>query len=74
MSADDLVDAVLTGFLQGEFVTIPLLHIEADWLVMEKSRQAMMQHLSSNIPAERYRIRLTPPSLIQQESHDETNR
>ncbi|WP_038904659.1 SDR family NAD(P)-dependent oxidoreductase [Dickeya zeae] len=59
MSADDLVDAALVGFLQGERVTIPSLHNEAEWLAMENSRQAMMQHLSSNVPAERYRASMT---------------
>jgi short-subunit dehydrogenase len=59
MSADDLVDAALVGFLQGERVTIPSLHNEAEWLAMENSRQAMMQHLSSNVPAERYRSSIT---------------
>lgn len=55
MSPYDLVDAALTGFLRGELVTIPSLHNEAEWLAMENSRKAMMPHLSSNIPAERYR-------------------
>jgi hypothetical protein len=31
------------------------LHNEAEWLAMENSRKAMIQHLSSNTPAERYR-------------------
>ena len=55
MSPYDLVDAALTGFLRGELVTIPSLHNEAEWLAMENSRKAMIQHLSSNTPAERYR-------------------
>ena len=55
MSPYDLVDAALAGFLRGELVTIPSLHNEAEWLAMENSRKAMMQHLSSNTPAERYR-------------------
>ncbi|GAB7270637.1 hypothetical protein DZS_20310 [Dickeya ananatis] len=44
---------------RGERVTIPSLHNEAEWLAMENSRQAMMQHLSSNVPAERYRASMT---------------
>ena len=59
MSAYDLVDAALTGFLNGEFVTIPSLHNEAYWQAMESSRQAMIPHLSSHVPAGRYRAGLT---------------
>lgn len=55
MSAYDLVDAALVGFAQGELVTIPSLHNDADWLAMEQRRQAMLPNLSSNVPAERYR-------------------
>lgn len=59
MSADDLVDAALAGFLNGELVTIPSLHNDAYWLAMESRRQAMIPHLSSHVPAERYRVGLT---------------
>ncbi|TCC09396.1 SDR family oxidoreductase [Kosakonia quasisacchari] len=55
MSAYDLVDAALVGFAQGELVTIPSLHNDADWQAMEQHRQAMLPNLSSNVPAERYR-------------------
>lgn len=55
MSVYDLVDAALVGFAQGELVTIPSLHNDADWLAMEQRRQAMLPNLSSNVPAERYR-------------------
>lgn len=55
MSAYDLVDAALVGFAQGELVTIPSLHNDADWQAMEQRRQAMLPNLSSNVPAERYR-------------------
>ncbi|MEO3741527.1 SDR family oxidoreductase [Kosakonia sp. WA-90] len=56
MSASDLVDAALTGFLNGELVTIPSLHNDAYWQAMESSRQAMIPHLSRNVPADRYRV------------------
>ncbi len=59
MSAYDLVDAALAGFLKGELVTIPSLHDDTHWLAMESSRQAMIPHLSSNVPADRYRAGLT---------------
>lgn len=59
MSAYDLVDAALAGFLKGKLVTIPSLHDDTHWLAMESSRQAMIPHLSSNVPADRYRAGLT---------------
>lgn len=59
MSAYDLVDAALAGFLSGELVTIPSLHNDAYWQAMERNRQAMIPHLSSNVPASRYRTGLT---------------
>ncbi len=59
MSAYDMVDAALVGFLQGELVTIPSLHNDADWRAMEQHRQAMAPQLSTNVPAERYRATLT---------------
>lgn len=54
MSAQDLVDAALTGFARGELITIPSLQDEALWTRYEQARQAMMPHLGSDAPAERY--------------------
>ena len=55
MTADDMVDASLAGFDQGEVVTIPALADQAEWDSYEAARQAMSTHLSSSQPAARYR-------------------
>ena len=56
MQSDDLVDAALAGFDQGELVTIPSLPNAADWAAYEGARQKLMPNLSlSSVPA-RYRI------------------
>jgi short-subunit dehydrogenase len=55
MQSDDLVDAALAGFDQGEFVTIPSLPDVADWGAYESARQKLVPNLSlSSVPA-RYR-------------------
>ena len=54
MSVDDMVDAALAGFDQGELVTIPALADLADWNAYEAARQNLMPKLSSNSPAARY--------------------
>ncbi|MBP0593816.1 SDR family oxidoreductase [Paraburkholderia sp. LEh10] len=54
MSADDMVDAALTGFDRRELVTIPSLHAVEKWEAYEAARGAMSTLLSSNIPAPRY--------------------
>lgn len=54
MSADDMVDAALAGFDQGEFVTIPALPDAGLWQSYEAARQAMMPGLSRAEPAARY--------------------
>ncbi|WP_269564092.1 SDR family NAD(P)-dependent oxidoreductase [Kosakonia radicincitans] len=59
MSATDMVDAALVGFLQGELVTIPSLHNNADWQALEQHRRALIPQLSTNVPAERYRATVT---------------
>jgi len=56
MSADNLVDAALAGFDQGELVTIPSLHNVADWHTYEAARQDMRSRLSNTQPAARYSI------------------
>lgn len=55
MRSDDLVDAALAGFDQGEVVTIPSLPEIADWEAYEAARQKMMPNLSLNTVAPRYR-------------------
>lgn len=55
MSAEDLVDAALSGFDAGERVTIPALPDVADWEAFVAARSAMGPRLSSARPAARYR-------------------
>jgi short-subunit dehydrogenase len=55
MRSDDLVDAALAGFDQGETVTIPSLPDAAHWASYEAARQTLMPNLSlSSVPL-RYR-------------------
>lgn len=56
MRAEDMVDAALAGFDQGELVTIPSLPNVADWDAYEAARQKLMPNLSRQEPAARYRI------------------
>jgi short-subunit dehydrogenase len=54
MEVDDMVDAALAGFDQGEFVTIPSLPDQADFGRYTAARLALGPNLSRNVPAERY--------------------
>ena len=54
MSVEDMVDASLTGFDQGEIVTIPALADGAEWDRYDAARRAMSGRLSNAIPAPRY--------------------
>lgn len=54
MSAEDMVDAALAGFDQGEFVTIPALQDAGQWASYEAMRQSLMPNLSLAEPAARY--------------------
>jgi short-subunit dehydrogenase len=56
MSAEDMVDAALAGFDQGEFVTIPALPDAGQWESYEAARQALMPNLSHAEPAARYGV------------------
>lgn len=56
MTVDNLVDAALAGLAQGEFVTIPSLADVGQWDAYEAARQAMIGNLSTNQPADRYRL------------------
>ena len=56
MRSDDLVDAALAGFDQGELVTIPSLPDAADWDAYEAARQKLIPNLSLSLPPARYRI------------------
>lgn len=55
MSAEDLVDAALVGLDRGEFATVPSLQDGNEWDAWEAARGAMVPHLSSAVPAARYR-------------------
>jgi short-subunit dehydrogenase len=55
MQSDDLVDAALAGFDQGEFVTIPSLPEAADWASYEGARQKLIPNLSLSSVPPRYR-------------------
>jgi short-subunit dehydrogenase len=56
MSAEDLVDAALSGLEQGEVITIPSLPDRADWDAFESARKALGPGLSRTTPAPRYGI------------------
>lgn len=56
MKAEDMVDAALAGFDQGELVTIPALPDAADWNAYEAARQTLMPNLSRSTPAPRYGV------------------
>jgi short-subunit dehydrogenase len=58
MRSDDLVDAALAGFDQGELVTIPSLPDVADWFAYEGARQKLIPNLSLNSVPSRYRTAL----------------
>ena len=56
MRAEDLVDAALAGFDQGEFATVPALEDGAKWDAYEAARRAMHPELSRTKPASRYGV------------------
>jgi hypothetical protein len=63
MRADEMIDAALAGFDQGEFITIPALPDLADWEAYETARQNLVPNLSRSSPAARYRA----PSELESE-------
>ena len=56
MRADEMVDAALAGFDQGELITIPSLPEVTDWEAYEAARQNLISKLSLSRPAARYRV------------------
>jgi short-subunit dehydrogenase len=56
MSAENMVDAALSGLDQGEFVTIPALPDITLWQNYEAARQVLLPNLSRAKPAARYAI------------------
>jgi len=55
MEPEDLVDAALAGFDQGELVTIPSLPDLKDWNDLVAARHVLEPNLSLSKPAARYR-------------------
>jgi short-subunit dehydrogenase len=55
MSAEELVDAALTGLDQGELVTLPSVPSLSDWDKFEAARLALTQNLSHDHAADRYK-------------------
>jgi hypothetical protein len=56
MSPEAMVDAALSGFDQGEFVTAPSLADRSEWDAFDQARQALAQNLSRSVPAARYGV------------------
>ncbi len=54
MEVEDLVDAALRGFDQGELVTIPSLQDSSEWQALTQARLQLAPPLSHNQPAARY--------------------
>lgn len=54
MTAEDLVDAALAGYDQGELVTLPSLPDVADWIAADSARKALAPNLSHASPAKRF--------------------
>ncbi|MFC5742338.1 SDR family NAD(P)-dependent oxidoreductase [Dyella tabacisoli] len=55
MEVDEMVDAAMAGFLQGEVVTIPSLPDTADWDAYNAARLKLGPNLSRNRAADRYK-------------------
>lgn len=55
MEAGEMVDAALSGFDQGELVTIPSLPDAADWEAFVTARHVLGPNLSRNTAASRYK-------------------
>jgi short-subunit dehydrogenase len=56
MEVDDMVDAALAGFDQGELITIPSLPDPADFAAYDAARSKLLPNLSRNRSAERYKV------------------
>ncbi|CAN5216004.1 SDR family oxidoreductase [soil metagenome] len=56
MEVDDLVNAALAGFDQGELITIPSLPDPADFAAYDGARAKLLPNLSRNSPADRYKV------------------
>lgn len=56
MEVGDLVDAALSGFDQGELVTIPSLADKAAWEALDAMRLELRPNISLSRPADRYGV------------------
>jgi short-subunit dehydrogenase len=56
MSAEEMVDAALSGLDQGELITIPSLPDVREWDAFNAARVALGRNLSRNHAAERYKV------------------
>jgi short-subunit dehydrogenase len=56
MEVDDMVDAALAGYDQGERITVPSLPDADDWQRLVKARDELRPNLSHRHPASRYKI------------------
>jgi hypothetical protein len=59
MDVDEMVDAALAGFDQGERVTLPSLPDTADWQRLVQARTDLQPNLSRRHSAPRYKIPLS---------------
>lgn len=55
MEVDEMVDAALSGYDQGELITIPSLPDVEAWNRFDEARRAMAPELSRNVAADRYK-------------------
>jgi uncharacterized protein len=58
MDVEEMVDAALTGFDQGELITVPSLPDAGDWQRLVKARNELQPNLSHRHSAPRYKIAL----------------
>ena len=56
MSAEEMVDAALSGLDQGELITIPSLPDAREWDAFNSARVALGRNLSRNHAADRYKV------------------
>ncbi len=56
MSAEEMVDAALSGLDQGELITIPWLPDAREWDAFNSARLALSGNLSRNHAADRYKV------------------
>ena len=56
MSAEEMVDAALSGLDQGELITIPSLPDAREWDAFNSARVALGRNLSHNHAADRYKV------------------